>query len=172
MVWKTLRFYVKTIIACFQQGPSSSATSSSTTTTRLGLIVYPEPQGSPTHAWIRSRLRYQGQKEFLTNLWRRWNAAARALLGRIRPWASLQIVQENNNLASAATSFRHTSDSGSQGGPESSTLDARDLSQLSRVVSDILTLMRMACHAFVFPHFLTMSQCLIFCPCLIDPILC
>jgi hypothetical protein len=155
---------MKALLSCFHQGPSSSfaLASISTTKTKLGLVVYPAPQESLTYTWIRSRIKYQGHKEFLTNLWRRWNAAARALLGRIQQRDSLQMEKETKNLALAVTSCRHTRDPGSQDECEGSKFDARDLSQLSRVVSDILTLMRMAGYPFTFPRLLTTLDVLLF----------
>ncbi|OAQ35756.1 hypothetical protein K457DRAFT_12974 [Linnemannia elongata AG-77] len=153
MVWKTLRVYTKALLTCFHQRPSPSSSSTETTASktatrssrRLELIVYPAPQESSTHAWIRSRLRYQGHKELLSSLWRRWDAGAKALLDRIRKRAS-QAEGGAVYSALALIPFDRSGGQGQQVVSEYTYVDKQVVSQLGRAVSDILTLMRMIVH--------------------------
>lgn len=156
MGWKTLRVYVRALLTCFHQRKTLSSSSTATTVpkttatataraTRLGLIVYPAPQESPTHSWIQSRLRYQGHKELLTGLWRRWDAAAKALLDRARQRTS-RADMEVTDSPSVMVPFGRSRDQRYEGGSADTQVGAQALSQLGRAVSDILTLMRMVCY--------------------------
>lgn len=157
MVWKTLRVYTKALLTCFHQRPSPSSSSTETTASktatrssrRLELIVYPAPQEGSTQAWIRSRLRYQGHKELLSSLWRRWDAGAKALLDRIRKRAS-QAEGGAVYSALALIPFDRSEGQGQQSVSEDTYVDKQVVSQLGRAVSDILTLMRMVRYTVVF----------------------
>ncbi|KAF8944624.1 hypothetical protein BGZ47_003994 [Haplosporangium gracile] len=158
IVWKTLRVYMKALLSCFHQGPSSSSvastsatsttteTTATTTTTRLELVIYPAPEERLGHSWIRSQLKYQGHKELLTGLWWRWDAAAKALLDRIQQRASQAERKAVNPRSAMPPFFGHSRVQGQQDGSEGVRPDAQGLSQLSRIVSDILTLMRIIVH--------------------------
>ncbi|KAG0373509.1 hypothetical protein BGX24_011613 [Mortierella sp. AD032] len=127
MVWKTLRVYMEALLSCFHQvSPSSSSSTEAVKTPSFALFIYPTPQADTTHSWIQARLRYQGHKELLTSLWRRWNAAAKTVVEQMRRASMKQEEQDGVNTNTG--------------------LDAQALVQLSRVVSDILTLMRMIVH--------------------------
>ncbi|KAK3841507.1 MAG: hypothetical protein J3R72DRAFT_524340 [Linnemannia gamsii] len=127
MVWKTLRVYMEALLSCFHQGsPSSSSSTEAAKTPSFALFIYPTPQADTTHSWIQARLSYQGHKELLTSLWRRWNAAAKAVVEQMQRASMKQQEQDGVNTNTG--------------------LDAQALVQLSRVVSDILTLMRMIVH--------------------------
>ncbi|KAF9142227.1 hypothetical protein BG015_000999 [Linnemannia schmuckeri] len=145
LAWVALQVYMNALLSCFHPGPpsSSSVASSSASSTRLELNIYPAPDESLSHSWIRLRLKYQGHKELLTGLWWRWNAAAKVLFDQIQQRA-LQAEREAVNPRSPF--FGRSRVQGQQDGSEGFRSDAQDLSRLGRIVSDILTLMRMIVH--------------------------